>query len=406
MNDNGVKKPAPAPAVPFIDLKPQYERVREEIQRAVAEVFESQQFILGPAVQRFEADFATYLRSRTAIGVASGSDALLLALMALGIGPGDVVVVPSFTFFSTVSCITRLGATPAFVDVGADDALIAADEVEKRIAQCRPARNHRGLIDRRSGGLVQALLPVHLYGQCCDMIALGGIARTYDLVIVEDVAQAFGARHSVPNAPPRYAGQIGDIGCFSFFPTKILGAFGDAGLVATDQPDLAARLKALRVHGESRKYLHDLAGINSRLDAVQAAVLHAKLGHVDDWCERRIGHAVLYRELFSATDLLDRERVRLPRMHTDRSHVYNYFAIRAQNRDALKEHLASKGVQTEIYYPTPLHLQPCLKHLEYRPGDLPVSEEWASQVLALPLYPFMPRVHQERVVEAVESFYR
>jgi len=406
VNDNGVNKLANQPAVPFIDLRPQYERIRAEIESAVREVVESQQFILGPIVRRFEDNVASAMNCRAAIGVASGSDALLLALMALGIGPGDVVLVPSFTFFSTVSGITRLGATPAFVDVSAEDALMEPDQVDKRIAQSRPARNHHGLIDRRSGGTLRAILPVHLYGQCCDMGALSSIARTYALAVVEDVAQAFGAKNIAPGAAPRYAGQLGDLGCFSFFPTKNLGAFGDAGLITTDQSDLAAKLRALRVHGASSKYLHELHGINSRLDAIQAAVLNVKLSQFDDWCERRIEHAGTYQELFRATDLLSRERVRLPIIRSDRGHVYNYFAIRAQNRDALRAYLEQEGIQTEIYYPIPLHLQPCLKHLDYRAGDLPVSERLADEILSIPLYPFIPRLHQERVVETIERFYR
>lgn len=406
MNDASVTKTTNTPTVPFIDLAPQHEPIRLEIERAVKDVIESQQFILGATVRRFEENVAAYINCRAAIGVASGTDALLLALMALGIGAGDVVLVPSFTFFSSVSCITRVGATPAFVDVRARDALIAPDEVEKRISQCRPARNHHGLIDRRSGGIIRAILPVHLYGQCCDMGALSAIARSYDLAIIEDVAQAFGARNVEPNSTPRYAGQIGDLGCFSFFPTKNLGAFGDGGLVATDQGDLSERVRALRVHGESSKYRHDLSGINSRLDAIQAAVLNVKLGQLDHWCEQRINHATIYRDLFAATDLLENERVGLPPIRTDRGHVYNYFVIRAQRRDALREFLRQHRIQTEVYYPTPMHLQPCLKHLDYTAGDLPASERLASETLALPIYPFIPVAHQERVVENIESFYR
>lgn len=387
--------------VPFIDLGPQHARVQTEIQTAIQEVIDSHQFILGPRVRRFEEHMEAFLSCPSAIGVASGSDALLLALMALDVGPSDVVLVPSFTFFSTVSCITRLGATPRFVDVEPDSCLVSPEALESTITQCRLAPNHHGLMDSRTGGTIKAIIPVHLFGHVCDMAKIAGIARSYDFSLVEDVAQAFGAR-----TEQTCAGTIGDVGCFSFFPTKNLGAFGDAGLVATHRRDLADKLRSLRIHGEDTKYRHGLLGINSRLDAIQAAVLDVKLAHEEEWCRERIERAQYYFELFAGSGLLAGGRLTLPPQRADRLHVYNYFVIHAADRDGLKQFLNQHSIQSEVYYPIPMHLQPCLEGLGYRPGDFPNSEKAASEVLAIPLYPYMPPAHQEFVVEQIGAFYR
>lgn len=389
--------------VPLIDLGPQLARVHKEIQTAIQEVIESHQFVLGPRVRRFEEHMEAFLGCRSAVGVASGSDALLLALMALDIGPGDVVLVPSFTFFATVSCITRLGATPRFVDVEPNTCLVSPEALEGAIAQCRPARNHHGLIDSRTGGTVKTIIPVHLFGHCCDMSRIAGIARTYDLSLVEDVAQAFGAKTPVGSS---CAGTVSDVGCFSFFPTKNLGAFGDAGLVATHRRDLGDKLRALRVHGESTKYRHDLIGINSRLDAIQAAVLDVKLAYQNEWCHERIERARYYFDLFSRAPTLARAGITLPPERADRLHVYNYFVIHAPDRDRLKQYLKDQRIQSEVYYPIPMHLQPCFKGLGYQPGDFPNSEKAAAEVLALPIYPYMPATHQDSVVATIAEFYR
>jgi dTDP-4-amino-4,6-dideoxygalactose transaminase len=382
--------------ISFLDLKVQYRSIRKEILEAMEEVLESQAFILGPTVQRFEERVASYLQCRAAVGVASGTDALLLSLMALGIGPGDAVLVPTFTFFSSAACITRLGATPIFVDIDPDSYLLDIKQAED-------------LLGQRSGkdqACIKAILPVHLFGQCCEMGELLALAHRYKLHIVEDVAQAFGSEVKLRKGGPKAAGTIGDLGCFSFFPTKSLGGFGDGGLVATNHQSFADKIRKLRVHGQGTKYYHEAVGINSRLDALQAAVLEVKLRYLDQWCDQRIQHARYYKNLFSSSGLVKDKRIFLPASGTEKSHIYNYYVIRSERRDELKQHLAKSGIQSLVYYPLPLHLQPCFEHLGYHKGDLPISELVSTQALAIPMYPELTSDQQEIVVQRIVEFYR
>jgi dTDP-4-amino-4,6-dideoxygalactose transaminase len=390
--------------IPILDLRAQYAELRDEVRRAIDEVVESQQFILGPAVANLEKQMAAYLHCRHSVGVASGSDALLLALMALGIGPGDAVITTSFTFFSTVSSITRLGATPLFVDIEDSDFLISAKGAERFLAERVKVRDGKS-VEGKTGARVKALLPVHLFGQCCAMAELGNVAAKYRLRIVEDVAQACGARMKF-GGEIKFAGTVGDIGCFSFFPSKTLGGFGDGGLLCTDADSLTDRLRQLRMHGESAKYHHDLTGINSRLDSLQAAVLAVKLKYLDSWCEKRIARAESYQRLFAASEQIGRGVVAIPSLSSDKSHVFNNYVIRVERRDALKQFLAEQGIQSEIYYPVPLHLQKCFAELGYRAGDFPHAELAAHEVLALPLYPELTSDQQEIVVNAIRRFFR
>ena len=384
--------------IPIVDLRAQYDYLRREIHQAIDEVLESQQFILGPAVSRLEKQLTTYLHCNFTVGVASGSDALLLALMALGIGRGDGVIVPPFTFFSTVSAITRLGARPLFVDIDAANYLISGPAVKAFLDEHAPAKGPHGVP-------IKALLPVHLFGQCCDMATLVELAERHSLLLVEDVAQACGARTSF-SGRTKFAGTFGAAGCFSFFPSKTLGGYGDGGLISGSDQNLLDRLRMLRVHGENQKYHHQLTGINSRLDSIQAAVLLVKQRYLDSWCQQRIQRAQTYHQLFMSSGLIGGPVIRIPAPITDKSHVFNNYVICAQDRDALKRFLADAGIQSEIYYPVPLHLQTCFSELGYKEGDFPQAELAAKQVLALPLYPELNQPQQETVVDTVKKFYR
>ena len=390
--------------IPIVDLRAQYAKIHSEIESGHRRVLESQQFILGPAVSRFEKQMATYLQCRFAIGVASGSDALLLALRALEIGPGDGVIVTPFTFFSTVSAITRLGATPLFIDIDDRSYLISARAVEAFLSARVQVQDGRA-IESRTGLRVKALLPVHLFGGCCDMGELTGLAEKYRLQIVEDVAQACGARIAA-DGQAKFAGTLGSFGCFSFFPTKTLGGFGDGGLVATNSSELADKIKTLRVHGESTKYHHQVTGINSRLDSIQAAALAAKQRYLDNWCGLRIERARIYNGLLTDTGLVGEQIVSIPAVPPDGSHVFNSYVVRVQRRDELKQFLAQQGIQTEIYYPLPLHLQACFVGLGYKRGDFPKAELASAQVLALPIYPELTRDQQETIVQKIQDFYQ
>jgi dTDP-4-amino-4,6-dideoxygalactose transaminase len=391
--------------IPIVDLRAQYDAIRTELRAAVEAVLDSQQFILGPAVSRFEHQMEQYLGCAHAIGVASGSDALLLALMALGVGAGDAVIVTPFTFFSTVSAITRLGARPLFVDIDVGDCLVSPKAVEAFLTE--RARLANGLtVDTKTGLRIKALLAVHLFGCCRSMPELLSLARRFDLRVVEDVAQACGARISI-GGREMLAGAMGDLGCFSFFPSKILGGYGDGGLVTTQDESLSATVKTLRVHGEGRKYYHQLSGINSRLDALQAAVLTVKQRRLDEWCAQRIARARMYHRLFSASGIIGEDRIiAIPPLEIGHAHVFNYYVVRTRRRDELKDFLADRGIQSEVYYPLPLHLQECFSELGYRAGDFPSAELAAGQVLALPLYPEITEAEQEEVVESVAAFFR
>lgn len=401
------RKKQAATQIPILDLKVQYRKIRNEVKNAIDEVLESQQFILGPVVQKFEAQVASHLHAGMAVGVASGSDALLLSLMALGIGPGDAVLVPPFTFFSTVSSITRLGAAAVFIDIDPTTYLLDPGSLETFLEErARPHPEGPGLMDPRSRWKLKALLPVHLFGRCCPMASLSALAQRHQLYIVEDVAQAFGARAQLPTGGSKAAGTVGDLGCFSFFPTKNLGGIGDGGLVITDQSELGEKVRMLRVHGARSKYHHLEVGLNSRLDALQAAVLLVKLRYVDRWCEERTERARIYQSLFVAAGLVGDEILNLPNSADEKSHVFNQYVIRARRRDDLRNYLAKHGIKTEVYYPIPLHLQPCFAFLGYAKGDFPGSEQAAAEALALPMYPELTREQQETVVGRIKDFYR
>ncbi len=373
---------AASPDVPLLDLAAQYRTIAPELEAAALAVLRSQQYVLGEAVASFERAVAQYLDVPHAIGVASGSDALLLALMALGVEPGDEVVTSPFSFFATASAITRLGATPVFADIAPGDFLLD------------PAATRAAITAR-----TRAILPVHLYGQCVDPRAFAEIASEQRIPVVEDAAQAIGAARD-----GQRAGAMGAIGCFSFYPTKNLGAAGDAGLVTTADDGLAERVRRLRLHGSVRRYEHVEVGINSRMDALQAAVLRVKLKHLDAWSEARARHAATYGELLAAAGL--EGLVTPPSVAPGARHVFHQYVVRAKRRDELREHLGRAGIGSEVYYPIPLHLQECFASLGYRRGDLPEAERAADQVLALPMYPELTPEQLRRVVEAIAAFYR
>jgi len=391
--------------IPIVDLRAQYGTIREEVRQAIDAVMESQQFILGPNVKSFEEQMSAYLRCAHAVGVASGSDALLLALMALDIGPGDGVITTPFTFFSTVSSITRLGATPLFIDIDPESYLLSPAGLERFLIERGRSGAGNMMVDTRTGVRIKALLPVHLFSQSCAMERFVAVATRYHFHIVEDVAQACGARLTTADKT-NFTGNIGALGCFSFFPSKNLGGFGDGGMVTTNDPELADRVRMLRMHGEVTKYHHEVIGLNSRLDSLQAAVLSVKLKYLDTWCGQRIERAAHYYELLRQSGLLGNGLTGIPPLRTDKSHVFNNYVIRAGRRDELGQFLAERRIQSEIYYPLPLHLQKCFAELGHKSGDFPEAERAAREVLALPLYPELQSEQQISVVEAVKAFYR
>jgi len=375
--------------VPFLDLVPQFSSIEEEIKSALNEVFKTQQFILGPQVEALEQTIAQYCQTRYAIGVASGSDALLLSLMALGIGPGDEVLLPPFTFFATAGVVSRLGAAPVFVDIDPETYNIDPYKIEAKITS-----------------KTKAIIPVHLYGQCADMDPLLQIAKAKQFFVIEDAAQALGAEYWPPlRSDAQRAGQIGDLGCFSFFPTKNLGAFGDAGMVVTNNPTWAEKIRILRVHGSQPKYFHKWIGINSRLDAIQAAILFAKFGHLERWTEARQKNAERYRSLLKDLSL-SLPGFRLPTIQYKNRHIFHQYVIAVPKRNELRQFLTKEGIGTEIYYPVPLHLQECYSSLDYHPGDFPSSEKAAEETLALPIYPELTEDQQVYVVERINGFYK
>jgi dTDP-4-amino-4,6-dideoxygalactose transaminase len=394
-------KPQPKPAmqVPLLDLKPQYRPLAAEIQAAIEKVCVSQGFILGPAVKQLEASVADYSQCRHGIGVSSGTDALLLALMALEIGPGDEVITSPFTFFATAGTIARAGARPIFCDIDPVSFNLSAPAVEAFIAKhCE--RRGGDLINRNTGGRIKALMPVHLYGQNADMVPLMDLARRYGLRVIEDAAQAIGAE----DADHKRACSYGDVGCLSFFPTKNLGAFGDAGMCVTNDTALAERMDILRVHGGKPKYYHSLIGGNFRLDELQAAVLNVKLKHLDTWTAGRQHNAAVYDAAFERAALGD--AVQKPHAVLGVRHIYNQYVIRARDRDRLRAHLATAGVGSEIYYPIPLHLQQCFAYLNHKAGDYPQSERAAEETLALPIFPELTEIQLQYVVDSIAEFYR
>ena len=362
--------------VPFIDLTAQYRTIRSEVREAVDACFESQAFVLGTEVQCLEEEIAGYCDSQFAIGCASGTDALILSLMAAGIGPGDEVITSPFTFFASVSSIHRMGATPVLADIDPETFNIDPKSVER-------------LITSRT----KAIMPVHIFGQCADMEPFWKMAAAHQLTIIEDAAQAIGAEYQ-----GRRAGVLGTIGCFSFFPTKNLGGAGDGGIMTTDDEELADRLRRLRVHGDLGGYNHVEVGFNSRLDALQAAVLRVKLRHLDQWTNARGNNANRYNQLISHNGLTD--VLQTPQAPADGRHVWNQYTLRVANgqRDTVMQSLRQSQIGCAVYYPIPLHLQKCFDYLGYQPGDLPHAEQASQQVLSLPIYSELPAAHLERVV--------
>ncbi|MGD0502260.1 MAG: DegT/DnrJ/EryC1/StrS family aminotransferase [Steroidobacteraceae bacterium] len=384
--------------VPLLDLKAQYAAIRAEVLPVIESVCEAQQFILGEHVRALEAEVARYCGASAGIGVSSGTDALLVALMAFGIGAGDEVITSPFTFFATAGTIARTGARPVFCDIDPENFNLSPAAVETFIErQCRVDRG--ALVNRSTGGRIRALMPVHLYGQAADMDPLVRIARQHGLRIIEDAAQAIGTEYTGGVR----VGSIGDIGCFSFFPSKNLGAFGDAGLCTTNDLDLAEHLRVLRVHGGKPKYYHALIGGNFRIDELQAAILRVKLKHLDAWTAARQRHAAYYTAAFERSGLAP--RVITPRAVAGGRHIFNQYAIRAERRDALRAALTDRGIGTEIYYPVPLHLQQCFAYLGHPRGDFPESERAAEETLALPVYPELSQPQLDQVVAAVVDFY-
>jgi dTDP-4-amino-4,6-dideoxygalactose transaminase len=387
--------------VPLIDLQAQYQTIRDEVRAAVDRVFQSQQFVMGAEVQALEEEIAGYSQTKFAIGCASGSDALLLALMSCGAGPSDEVITTPFSFFATAAAITRLGARPVFVDIDERTFNINASLVAEKITT-----------------RTKAIVPVHLYGQCAEMDPLIELAGRADIPvdgppaslpvlalrgipIIEDAAQAIGAEDA-----RRRAGSMGTIGCFSFYPSKNLGGAGDGGMLTTNDLERARRLRMLRVHGEERKYHHQIVGINSRLDTVQAAVLRVKLPYLDEWTNARQRKAQQYELMFGDAGLM--EEVEPPLVRAGARHIFHQFVIRVRDgrRDALREHLRKRGVGTDIYYPVPLHLQECFAYLGYKEGDFPVAEKAAKETLALPIYPELTDEQQDYVVTAIGEFFQ
>jgi dTDP-4-amino-4,6-dideoxygalactose transaminase len=391
-------QPTPAMQVPLLDLKPQYRALKAEIDAAIEAVCDSQAFILGPGTRELEAAVAAYSQTTHGIGVSSGTDALLVALMALDIGAGDAVITTPYTFFATAGTIARVGARPLFVDIDPVTFNLSIPAIAKMLRQDCERRDGR-LVHRASGTVVKALMPVHLYGQMADMDALMPLAREFGLRVIEDAAQAIGAA----DAAGRRACSIGDIGCLSFFPTKNLGAFGDAGMCVTNDAALAAKLAMLRVHGMEPKYYHQLVGGNFRIDELQSVVLVIKLRHLDAWSAARQENACYYYGAFEKAGL--KGRITLPTAPQGARHIYNQFVIRVPDRDGLKKHLMACGVGSEIYYPVPLHLQQCFAYLGQGMGSFPESERAAAETLALPIFPELTKPQLQYVVDCIAGYY-
>lgn len=370
------------PQFDFLDLKAQFATIREEIMAEITRVMESQYFILGPDVKRFEDEIGAKLGAKHAIGCASGTDALILSLMAAGIGAGDEVITTPFSFIATAGSISLVGAKPVFVDIDAKTFNIDPAKIEKAITP-----------------KTKAIMPVHLFGLPADVDAIQAIAKAHKLLVVEDACQAIGSKYN-----DKYIGTIGDFGCFSFFPSKNLGGAGDGGLITTNSDAFAEKLRMVRMHGSKKKYFHDVLGTNSRLDALQAVVLRVKLGYLDKWAAGRANRADRYRKLFEEAKLSGKiEWPQLPAKPYH--HVYNQFTIRCQHRDELKEFMRLSGIPTEIYYPLCLHLQPAFSNLGYREGDCPEAEQASRDVLSLPVFPELTDAQQDQVVKVISSFY-
>jgi dTDP-4-amino-4,6-dideoxygalactose transaminase len=375
--------PAQSQPVPLLDVKRQYDPLREKMIAAITRVCDSGRYILGPDCEELERSVAKYTGARHAIACASGSDALVLALMALEVGRGDEVICPSYTFFATASAVWRLGAKPVFVDIEPNTFNLDPDKIEPLVWQ-----------------RTKAIIPVHLFGQCAAMDEIGRVAAKHNLPIIEDACQSIGAEYA-----GRGAGTLGDIGCFSFYPTKNLGGMGDGGLVTTDRDDLAAKLRLLRVHGMEPRYYHQIVGLNSRLDSLQAAVLNVKMPHLDEWTRQRQTNAQRYHALFAERGL--DKILTLPQTIRAATHVWNQYVIRVPDghRDALRKHLTDARIGTEIYYPVPLHEQQCFATLGYQLGSLPETERAARETLALPIFPELTAAEQQTVVASIADFF-
>ncbi len=386
----------PVESVPLLDLKAQYAPMREEIEASIREVCDSQYFVLGPKVVELEEQIAAYCGAAHGIGVSSGTDALLLALMALDIGPGDEVITTPYSFFATAGVVWRLGARPVFCDIEPDSYNLDPQAVRDFLSQ-QCERQGDALINRKTGGRVRVLMPVHLFGQSADMAPLMSLAHQYGLRVVEDAAQAIGSQYS----DGARAGSIGDIGCFSFFPSKNLGGFGDGGMCTTQDRELAERMTVLRVHGGKPKYYHSLVGGNFRLDALQAAVLLVKLRSLDGWTEGRQANAERYTRKLQALGL----PIGLPVVRQGYRHIFNQYTITSPAREALREHLLGAKVGCEIYYPVSLHEQTCFAELGASRGDFPHSERAADSTLALPIYSELNDAQQDYVINAIAQFH-
>ncbi|MDH5254209.1 MAG: DegT/DnrJ/EryC1/StrS family aminotransferase [Nitrospira sp.] len=375
--------------VPLLDLKAHHEPLAKEILDVIEQVFKSQAFILGPEVGKLEERVAAYCQAKYGIGVTSGTDALLIALMALGVGPGDEVITSPYSFFATAGVVARLGAKPVLVDI------------DPKTFNIDPSKTSQAVTSKS-----KAIIPVHLYGQCADMAPIMDVAKRHNLSVIEDAAQAIGSEYR----DGRRACSIGTVGCLSFFPSKNLGCLGDGGMVVTNDPDLAERMKVLRVHGSQPKYYHKLIGGNFRLDTIQAAVLNVKLNYLDGWTKRRQENAARYETLFAQSGLAQTGKVQLPEpVYRDSGikhyHIYNQFVLRVERRDDLIAHLKQKGIGAEIYYPVPFHLQECFRYLGHKAGDFPESERAANETIAIPIYPELTMAQQTEVVEAIASFW-
>jgi dTDP-4-amino-4,6-dideoxygalactose transaminase len=369
----------------------QYGKIRDEIRAATEEVFNSQHFILGPKVEELERKIAEYCHCNYALGMSSGTDALLVSLMTAGVGSNDLVITTPYTFFATAGSIVRVGAVPLFVDI--DDRTYNMDPVklESLISS----------LDGEKRSRLKAIIPIHLFGQCVDMEPIVEIAKDYHMTIIEDAAQAIGAEYRFHDGSIKRAGSMGEYGCFSFFPSKNLGGFGDGGLVTTNSQDLYDRLRIMRVHGAEPKYFHQVVGGNFRLDALQAAILIVKLKYLDEWTKKRIENANLYRKLFNETGL---EEIELP-LEKEKRHVYNQFVIKINDRrDELKAFLNENGIGCEIYYPVPLHIQECFRYLNHKNEDFPASLEASLRTLALPVYPELSEEQIGYVVDTVDKY--
>jgi dTDP-4-amino-4,6-dideoxygalactose transaminase len=387
--------------IPLLDLKAQYKSIREEINQKILKVASSQKFILGSEVESLEKEIAAFSETKFATGVSSGSDALIVSLMALDVGEGDAVITTPFTFFATAGAIARLRARPIFCDIDKTSCNVSPEKLEELLGN--QLKEHQSL-------RIKAIIPVHLYGQCADMAPIMNLARKYDLFVIEDAAQAIGAEYPSSSGVKK-ACAMGDFGALSFFPSKNLGAFGDGGMVLTNDESLAQKIKLLRVHGSRDKYFYDILGGNFRLDALQAAILRVKLKYLETWQQGRMEKASYYDRIFKESGLGEEGLIQLPEpLYKDRGvknyHVYHQYVIRAEKRDRLKEFLQEKGAASAIYYPLPLHLQKCFSYLGYKEGDFPVAEEASREVLALPVYPELTSDQQDFIVSSIQNFYK